>query len=111
MFNQANTFPYIGLRPFSEEDSLYFKGRDEQILQLSALLEANKFLMVTGASGDGKSSLVYVCYLMQGQVSSGQDIPTGLSQISVRKDLPCLTSAGLCQGVYRSVMRNQLKWN
>jgi len=38
---------------------LYFKGRDEQILQLTALLEANKFLMVTGASGDGKSSLVY----------------------------------------------------
>jgi hypothetical protein len=59
MFNPQDTFPYIGLRPFSEEDSLYFKGRDEQILQLSALLEANKFLMVTGASGDGKSSLVY----------------------------------------------------
>ena len=59
MFNPTDTFPYIGLRPFSEEDSLYFKGRDEQILQLTALLEANKFLMVTGASGDGKSSLVY----------------------------------------------------
>jgi energy-coupling factor transporter ATP-binding protein EcfA2 len=59
MFNPPDTFPYIGLRPFSEEDSLYFKGRDEQILQLTALLEANKFLMVTGASGDGKSSLVY----------------------------------------------------
>ena len=59
MFNPVDTFPYIGLRPFSEDDSLYFKGRDEQILQLTALLEANKFLMVTGASGDGKSSLVY----------------------------------------------------
>ena len=59
MFNPSDTFPYIGLRPFSEDDSLYFKGRDEQILQLTALLEANKFLMVTGASGDGKSSLVY----------------------------------------------------
>ncbi len=59
MFNPPATSPYIGLRPFSEEDSLYFKGRDEQILQLTALLEANKFLMVTGASGDGKSSLVY----------------------------------------------------
>ena len=59
MFTPSDTFPYIGLRPFSEEDSLYFKGRDEQILQITALLEANKFLMVTGASGDGKSSLVY----------------------------------------------------
>ena len=59
MFQPSDTFPYIGLRPFSEEDSLYFKGRDEQILQITSLLEANKFLMVTGASGDGKSSLVY----------------------------------------------------
>jgi len=59
MFNPHDTFPYIGLRPFSEDDSLYFKGRDEQVIQLTALLEANKFLMVTGASGDGKSSLVY----------------------------------------------------
>jgi energy-coupling factor transporter ATP-binding protein EcfA2 len=59
MFNPLDTYPYIGLRPFTEEESLYFKGRDEQIQQLTALLEANKFLMVTGASGDGKSSLVY----------------------------------------------------
>jgi hypothetical protein len=59
MSNQPDIFPYIGLRPFTEEDSLYFKGRDEQILQITALLKANKFLMVTGASGDGKSSLLY----------------------------------------------------
>jgi len=59
MFNLSDTFPYIGLRPFSEEDSLYFKGREEHSLQITALLELNKFLMVTGASGDGKSSLVY----------------------------------------------------
>src|SRR4249920_3347970 len=59
MFDPSDTFPYIGLRPFSEEDSLYFKGREENSLQITALLELNKFLMVTGASGDGKSSLVY----------------------------------------------------
>ncbi len=59
MFSPGDTFPYIGLRPFSEDDSIYFKGREEHILQITALLESNKFLMVTGASGDGKSSLVY----------------------------------------------------
>lgn len=59
LFTPHESFPYIGLRPFSEDDSLYFKGRDEHILQLTSLLESNKFLMVTGASGDGKSSLVY----------------------------------------------------
>ncbi|MBL7854669.1 MAG: ATP-binding protein [Cyclobacteriaceae bacterium] len=51
--------PYTGLRSFTEEESLYFKGRDYQVDQITALLEQNKFLMVTGASGEGKSSLIY----------------------------------------------------
>ena len=51
--------PFPGLRSFTEEESLYFKGRDQQIEQISDLLEQNKFLMLTGASGEGKSSLIY----------------------------------------------------
>ena len=49
-----NICPYTGLRSFTEEESLYFKGRDEQIDQVARLLEQNKFLMLTGASGEGK---------------------------------------------------------
>src|SRR6476659_5034309 len=59
MNGQYNICPYTGLRSFTEEESLYFKGRDLQIDQITALLEQNKFLMVTGASGEGKSSLIY----------------------------------------------------
>ena len=55
----SNICPYPGLRPFTEEESIYFKGRDTHILQIIAQLEKKKFLMLTGASGDGKSSLVY----------------------------------------------------
>src|SRR5580693_10627055 len=55
----THTCPYTGLRSFTEEESLYFKGRDLQVDQIAALLEQNKFLMVTGASGEGKSSLIY----------------------------------------------------
>lgn len=51
--------PYTGLRSFTEEESLYFKGRDYQVDQVTAMLEQHKFLMVTGASGEGKSSLIY----------------------------------------------------
>jgi energy-coupling factor transporter ATP-binding protein EcfA2 len=51
--------PYTGLRSFTEDESLYFKGRDQQVDQITSLLEKNKFLMVTGASGEGKSSLVF----------------------------------------------------
>jgi len=51
--------PYPGLRPFTVEESYFFKGRDLNIRQIIAKLESNKILILTGASGDGKSSLVY----------------------------------------------------
>lgn len=57
--SEQQVCPYTGLRSFSEEESLYFKGRDHQVRQITSLLERNKFLMVTGASGEGKSSVVY----------------------------------------------------
>lgn len=50
--------PYVGLRPFFFEDSLYFFGHDRQINDLLALLRHNRFLGVVGSSGSGKSSLV-----------------------------------------------------
>jgi len=59
MFDMKAICPYTGLRSFTEEESLYFKGRDQQIDQITSLLEKNKFLMLTGASGEGKSSLIY----------------------------------------------------
>jgi energy-coupling factor transporter ATP-binding protein EcfA2 len=51
--------PYPGLRSFTEEESIYFRGRDQQIDLITRLLEKNHFLMLTGASGEGKSSLIY----------------------------------------------------
>ncbi len=59
MFENYQICPYTGLRSFTEEESLYFKGRDEHIEEATRQLQRNKFLMLTGASGDGKSSLVY----------------------------------------------------
>ena len=59
MFEQNSICPYTGLRSFNEEESLYFEGRELQITEITRLLEKNHFLMVTGASGDGKSSVVY----------------------------------------------------
>ncbi|HTE34607.1 MAG TPA: hypothetical protein VK666_29715, partial [Chryseolinea sp.] len=59
MIVESTICPYTGLRPFAEEESIYFKGRDEHIDQATKQLQINKFIMLTGASGDGKSSLVY----------------------------------------------------
>ena len=59
MIDNSVICPYPGLRSFNEDESIFFKGRDEQIEDIIHLLQSNKFLMVTGASGDGKSSLVF----------------------------------------------------
>jgi hypothetical protein len=59
MFETEQICPYTGLRSFTEEESLYFKGREDDIDQATEQLQRNKFLMLTGASGDGKSSLIY----------------------------------------------------
>ncbi|MBI5219888.1 MAG: hypothetical protein HY958_13255, partial [Bacteroidia bacterium] len=56
---ESRICPYPGLRPFTEDESLYFKGRESHTEKILELLNKNKFLMLTGASGDGKSSMVY----------------------------------------------------
>ena len=51
--------PYPGLRPFNDEESIFFKGRERNVDTIVELFEKKKFMMLTGASGDGKSSLIY----------------------------------------------------
>ena len=51
--------PYTGLRTFTEEEAIYFRGRETHVARCLALLAEQHFVMVTGASGDGKSSLVF----------------------------------------------------
>ena len=46
--------PYVGLRPFFANDSLYFFGREQQTAELLDILRANRFLGVVGSSGRGK---------------------------------------------------------
>jgi WD40 repeat protein len=51
--------PFPGLRPFRIEESHLFFGREGQSEDVLAKLEKNKFVAVIGASGSGKSSLMY----------------------------------------------------
>lgn len=50
--------PFVGLRPFESEDSLYFFGRDAQSREVLAQLNRSRLVAVVGSSGSGKSSLV-----------------------------------------------------
>ena len=56
---RLNLPPYVGLRPYGDRDALLFFGRDAQVRDLLAKLgQGQRFIMVLGASGSGKSSLV-----------------------------------------------------
>ncbi|WP_433479544.1 TIR domain-containing protein [Spirillospora sp. CA-142024] len=50
--------PYRGLQPFREEDAEVFHGRDREIARLTRLVAHRPVVVVAGASGSGKSSLV-----------------------------------------------------
>ncbi len=51
--------PYRGLQPFRQQDSRYFFGRDDEIASLHQTVIQQPFMAVLGASGSGKSSLVF----------------------------------------------------
>lgn len=50
--------PYRGLAPFREADADLFCGREADIARLSEVLDRERFAVVVGPSGVGKSSLV-----------------------------------------------------
>src|SRR3954469_10161010 len=52
------TEPYPGLRPFQQNESHLFFGRDEQVDKLLEKIQDSHFVAVIGPSGCGKSSLV-----------------------------------------------------
>ncbi|MBP7960736.1 MAG: toll/interleukin-1 receptor domain-containing protein [Caldilineaceae bacterium] len=51
--------PYPGMVPFATADSHRFYGRDREIQEMVERLRLHPFLTVIGASGSGKSSLVF----------------------------------------------------
>jgi hypothetical protein len=51
--------PFPGLRPFHPNEAHLFFGRDGQSEEILVNLAKNKFAAILGASGSGKSSLIY----------------------------------------------------
>ncbi len=56
----ARTFnPFPGLRPFAPDENDLFFGREKESEEILKKLLKNRFVTVIGASGSGKSSLIY----------------------------------------------------
>jgi WD40 repeat protein len=51
--------PFPGLRPFAPEENDLFFGRESESREILKKLLSNRFITVIGASGTGKSSLIY----------------------------------------------------
>lgn len=51
--------PFPGLRPFEPKEAHLFFGREGQNEEIIENLSANRFAAILGASGSGKSSLIY----------------------------------------------------
>jgi hypothetical protein len=57
--DKKNFNPYPGLRPFAPEDSELFFGREAESDEVISKLLKNRYITILGASGIGKSSLIY----------------------------------------------------
>ena len=71
--------PFMGLRPFKEENREFFFGREQLIEKLEQKLLKHPFLAVLGPSGSGKSSIVFA-----GLVPKLQSQESGLHIASFR---------------------------
>ena len=95
--------PYTGLRSFTEEESLYFKGREENIESATEQLQRNT--MLTGASGDGKSSLVYAGIIPRAGFLN-QNTRNGVLPIFVG----AITVQNLCKSVANQLDISNVGW-
>ena len=75
--------PFPGLRPFAPEESDLFFGREMESREVLQKLLTNRFITVIGASGTGKSSLIY-CGVLPGIRDLGSKESAGWKMIMFR---------------------------
>jgi energy-coupling factor transporter ATP-binding protein EcfA2 len=53
-----NLNPFVGLKPYTKETSNFYFGREQEVENLLGVLQKNKLVTLSGASGTGKTSLI-----------------------------------------------------
>src|SRR4051794_28215566 len=77
------TQPYPGLRPFNQNEWAIFFGRESMIDEVIRLLADHHLVVIHGASGCGKSSLVragVLPWLSLDHAASGMSWRTGIAR-------------------------------
>ena len=103
--------PFRGLEPFEPEHAQFFFGRDQQVAELLAKIEASlqregasRLLAILGTSGSGKSSLAragLIAALRRGELPGSEDWP----MVIIRPETAPLES--LAVGVIKDVCQSQ----
>ena len=71
--------PFVGLRPYRSEESLYFFGRGEQTKRLLGLLHKHHFVAVVGSS----------------RVDTSSGTPPGAAGFRYRSDVSWVAGSGV----------------
>lgn len=56
--SKPSNMPFVGIQPYSENESDVFYGREEEVENLLQILQKNKLLTLSGDAGSGKTSLI-----------------------------------------------------
>lgn len=98
--------PYVGPKPFEQQERNLFFGRDWESEQLIALTVAHPVILLYAQSGAGKSSLLNAKVLLDLETSEGCEI---LPVARVRGDLPPGISPDRIANLY--VFNTLMSWN
>ncbi|MCM2394130.1 helix-turn-helix domain-containing protein [Streptomyces albipurpureus] len=75
--------PYRGLARFEPSDRERFFGRDQLVADLARLVSAHRMVMITGASGSGKSSLLRAGLIPRLQQPRSEGTPLSCAGIRI----------------------------
>ncbi|BCL27209.1 XRE family transcriptional regulator [Streptomyces aurantiacus] len=99
--------PYAGLRSFREQDSEWFFGRERLLEELGGRLERQRFVVVIGASGSGKSSLLRAGLVPRLKQAEGTTVV--VLTPGVRPLEECAVRLGALAGVTPGVLYRELR--
>ena len=100
--------PYPGMRPFREEDSGRFFGRQQEVGDLLQRLRLHPFIAVIGPSGSGKSSLV-LAGLVPALRRSGLFGPGSWQVVTTHPAEPAKTPLQALENVFRGDLSDPAK--
>jgi Novel STAND NTPase 1/Trypsin-like peptidase domain len=94
VFGPIPPSPYKGLRAFESEDRELFFGRTTVVRELTSAVAADALVPIVGASGTGKSSVIYAGLL---PLLEEQEEGWGFVTVRPRPTLPMALAAGLAR--------------